>query len=322
MPLFDLPLDQLVNYCPPRTAEPDFDAFWARTLDEAHAAPLRVEKRAVPYPALGVRVYELYYAGWRGARIAAWYIVPDGIQGPLPTLVHYHGYSGSKGEVHGYLLWALQGYAVLAVDVRGQSGNSNDPGQYTGGHVKGWMTLGALDPEEYYYRGAYMDCVRALDVACAQPEVDAERIGILGVSQGGGLTLAVAALDARPKLAMPEVPYLCHFRRAVDMAVRHPYLEISEYLMRWPEREETVWRTLSYFDNLNLAQRIACPVLVDVGLQDDICPPSSVYAAYNQIRAPKRMEVYRYHNHAAVDAHWEPKLRWAHYYLKGVGEIG
>ena len=320
MPLFDKPLEELVVYDPPLTKKPDFDAFWARTLQESRETSLDAQIKELDYPAIGVTAYEIYYEGWRGARICGWYLVPEG-EGPFPTLVQYHGYSGSKMEIYPYLIWALQGYVVLAIDTRGQSGGSSDPGHYTGGHVAGWMTQGIMDPEEYYYRGAYVDCVRALDFVCARPEVDTERIGIMGVSQGGGLTLAVAALDARPVLAIPEVPYLCHFKYAVDMAARGPYLEIADYLRRYPQREAQVWRTLSYFDNMNLASRITCPVLIDVGLQDDICPPSSIYAAYNKITAPKEMKIFPYHNHAGVEALWEDKLRWVHYHLKGLNTL-
>jgi cephalosporin-C deacetylase len=316
MALYDKPLEELLVYDPPLTRQPGFDAFWQRTLEESARTPVAAHFRAIDYPTIGAHVYEALYEGWRGARICAWYVQPAG-DGPFPALVQYHGYSGSKMDVYRYLMWALQGFAVLAVDVRGQSGNSTDPICYTGGHVTGWMTQGIMDPEEYYYRGVYMDCVRALDAVASRPEVDAGRIGVMGMSQGGGLTLAVAALDARPVLAMPEMPYLCHYKRAVDVAMRNPYLEIAAYLRNWPEREEQVWRTLSYFDNLNLAARIRCPVLMDVGLQDDICPPSSVFGAYNKITAPKEIKVYPYHNHEVVEALWEEKLRWAHRYLWG-----
>ena len=317
MPLFDKPLEELVVYDPPLTSEPDFGSFWAETLAESAGAPLNARFEQVDYPALKARVYEVYYDGWRGARICGWYLLPEG-DGPFPGLVQYHGYGGSKGEAHAYLMWALQGYAVLTVDVRGQSGNSDDPMAYTGGHVTGWMTHGIMDPQEYYYRGAYMDCVRAVELICSRPEVDARHVGVMGGSQGGALTLAVAALDSRPALAMPDMPYLCHFRRAVDMAVRMPYLEISNYIRRWPKRAGQVWRTLSYFDNMNLASRIACPLLMVVGLQDDICPPSTIYATYHKVAAPKEIKVYPYHNHENVEAHTEDKLRWAHRYLQGV----
>ena len=317
MPLYDKPIEELVDYRPALTSEPDLDRFWSETLQESQIAPLNAQLTQVDYPLRGVRVFQASYDGWQGARIAAWYLLPEG-EGPFPALVQYHGYSGYKQDAFHYALWALQGYAVLAVDVRGQSGDSTDPAQYSGGHVKGWMTQGIMDPAEYYYRGVYVDCVRALDLLCEQPEVDAEHIGLMGVSQGGGLTLAVAALDSRPVLAMPEVPYLCHFRRAVDMAARMPYLEISDYIRRYPKRAGQVWKTLSYFDNLNLAARIRCPVLIDVGLQDDICPPSSVYAVYNQIKAEKEIKVFPYHNHEAVEPLWEDKLRWVHHYLGGL----
>jgi len=182
-------------------------------------------------------------------------MVPQG-KGPFPAIVQYHGYSGNKQDAHHYLMWALQGYVVLAVDSRGQSGESTDAGIYPGGHEKGWMTQGILDKEAYYYRGGFVDCVRALDFVCERDEVDASRIGITGMSQGGALTCAVAGLDDRPVVAMPEMPYLCNYKHAVDMAVRHPYLEIMDYLKKYPRIEDQVWRTLSYFDNMNLADQI------------------------------------------------------------------
>ncbi|MBC7234613.1 MAG: acetylxylan esterase, partial [Chloroflexi bacterium] len=93
------------------------------------------------------------------------------------------------------------------------------------------------------------------------------------------------------------------------------------YIKLWPKREAQVWRTLSYVDNLNLADRISCPVLMSVGLVDDICPPSSVFAVYNKIKAPKEIKVYPFHNHEQIEAHQEDKLRWAHHYLKGLDTL-
>ncbi|NLG27635.1 MAG: acetylxylan esterase [Chloroflexi bacterium] len=318
MPIFDKPLQELETYKPPLTREDDFDAFWERTLAESRQAPLNADAQPANYPVLGPKVYDVLYDGWRGARINGWFVVPHG-EGPFPTIIQYHGYSGNKGEIAPLLIWAAQGYAVFAVDVRGQSGRSTDPTPYSEGHIKGWMTAGITDPEEYYYRGVYVDCVRAIDFVCSRPECDARRIGLTGISQGGALSLAVAGLDPRPVLTMPEVPYLCHFQRAVEMAAVMPYLEISDYIRVWPKRAAQVWRTLSYFDNLNLAPRIRCATLVDVGLLDDCCPPSTIYAVYNQIRAPKEIVAYPYHKHEQIGPFWEYKLTWAHRYLQGQG---
>lgn len=316
MPQIDLPLDQLRSYRPEPSAQPDIEAFWRRTLDEAQRQPLNVALESIEYPADGMKVGRLYYDGWQGARICGWYLAREGASGQ-PTLIVYHGYSGDKGQVHDYLGWAYQGYTVLAVDVRGQGGESSDAATYPGGHATGWMTQGITSPDDYYYRGVYVDCVRALDAAASRPEVDADRIGLTGVSQGGGLTLAVAALDPRPKLAMPEVPFLCHYRRALEVTNQNPYHEIAVYLNRKPANYDVVFQTLSYFDNLNLADRITCPVLMTVGLQDLICPPSTIYAVFNRISSNKEMRVYPFGGHERFPTHVEHEYRWAKRYLKG-----
>jgi cephalosporin-C deacetylase len=316
VPLIDLPLEQLRTYRPTSPAPTNLDDFWRETLAEAQRAPLNESLEKLEYPVPELDVYRASYDGWRGARISAWFIARTGARA-LPTLVFYHGYSGSKGQVYDYLSWALQGYAVIAVDVRGQSGDSSDPGNYPGGHVSGWMTQGITSPESYYYRGAYVDCVRALDFAVGRPEVDPNRIGVLGVSQGGGLSLAVAALDSRPRLSIPEVPFLCHYRRALEVTNQNPYQEIAVYCNRYPEREQEVFQTLAYFDNLSLADRIQCPVLMTVGLQDLVCPPSTIFAVYNRIPSEtKEIHVYPFGGHEAYSTHHERKIAWARKYLR------
>ena len=318
--LYDYPLPELREYKPPLTRQPDFADFWAKTLAEARG-PLNADVKQVDYPVPEVRVFDVRYDGFAGARVGGWYILPsDASAGdPLPTLVFYHGYSGSRSEVYHYMPWALQGYAVFAIDVRGQSGTSTDSGPYSTGHVKGWMTQGILDEHEYYYRGVYADCVRALDFCCAQPEVDVTRIGIAGGSQGGGLTLAVAGLDRRPALAMADVPFLCHFERPLDISDKYPYREIADFIRRYPGTDERVFRTLSYFDGMNLTPDIACPTLVTVGLEDMVCPPSTVFAAYNHIPALKHIDIFRYFAHEVPGVHSVTKFGWANYYLRGLG---
>lgn len=318
--IFDLALPKLREYCPPLTRQPDFEAFWSETL-KGGAVPLNADLLPVDYPVPEVQVFDVRYDGFKGARIGGWYLRPRDASPdrPVPAMVFYHGYSGSKAEVFHYLPWVLQGYAAFAVDVRGQSGYSTDPTPYSIGHVRGWMTQGILDEKEYYYRGVYVDCVRALDFVCAQPEVDPQRIGITGGSQGGGLTLAVAGLDRRPMLAMADVPFLCHFERPLEIVDTYPYREIADFIRRYPDTDERVFRTLSYCDVMNLTPDIACPTLVTVGLEDMVCPPSTVFAAYNQIQAPKHIDVFRYYAHEIPGIHSIAKFRWANYYLRGLG---
>jgi len=314
MPKIDMSLDDLQAYRPALTRQSDFDEYWERTLAESAGAPLDATIEDVDYPVAGPTFRRVFYTGWRDARICGWYITPAGA-GPFPTVVVYHGYQGNKGTIYTLLPWVAAGYAVVSVDTRGQTGDSSDPGPHPGGHYKGYMTQGILQPEEYYYRGAFIDCVRALDFVESRPELDADRIALTGISQGGGLTLAVAALDRRPKAAMARVPFLCHYQRALEVSDKMPYWEIAEYCNWHPDREEQVFRTLSYCDNLNLASRITCPTLVTVGLQDLICPPSTVYGTYNQMGCKKEMLVYPYMGHADSVAQWEPMFRWASEYV-------
>lgn len=319
MAIFDLPLEELKAYQPALTSQPDFEQFWQKTLAEAVELPLNPTLEAIDYPVPEIRAFAARYDGWQAAPISAWYLLPAS-DGPLPALIFYHGYQNSKIGVYPYLPWVLQGYAVLAVDVRGQPGSSIDTAAYSAGHAKGWMTKGILNEQEYYYRGVYVDSVRALEFLATREEVDMERVGLTGFSQGGGLSLAVAALDDRPALTMPGMPFLCHFERPLEISKAQPYWEFAEYMRHYPDRAGRVFRTLSYFDNLNLADWIKCPALFSVGLVDETCPPSTIFAVYNRLNVPKRIAVFPYHDHERPDPHWETQLRWANHYLRGVAE--
>jgi cephalosporin-C deacetylase len=300
MPLVDMPLEQLKRYKPRLTRRKDFDAFWSRTLRAALAQPLNAALEPYAYPARGVRVRRASFDGFENGRIAGWLLEPES-PGRHPAVVVYHGYSGRSPGVFQLLPWAGQGFVVLSVDCRGQNGSSTDGMVYPEGHRPGFMTAGILDKNAYYYRYVYADGVRALEVAASLETVDADRIGVLGGSQGGGLSLAAAALaPKRVKLAAPAVPFLCHYERAVDMA-ENPYREIGEYIKAWPQRRDHVFETLSYFDTMNLADHIRGRVLVSVGLWDLICPPSTVFAVYNHMKCRKEIAVYACTGHEEND---------------------
>jgi cephalosporin-C deacetylase len=159
------------------------------------------------------------------------------------------------------------------------------------------MTLGILNPETYYYRRVFTDGVRAVEAARSHPAVDATRIAVTGGSQGGGISLAVAGLEPAVSVVMPDVPFLCHYRRAVELIDTNPYAEIAAFCRVHRDKVDTVFRTLSYFDGVNFAARCRARALFSVGLMDDICPPSTVFAAYNHFAGPKEIRVWRYNHH-------------------------
>lgn len=312
--LFDFPLDQLKTCVLPLTRQPDFDAFWERILARSRTQPIAPASEPLAYGVPDVRVERVSYAAYDGGRIAGWSITPAESR-PRPALIFFHGYSGDKGRVFQYLMWALQGFTCLTFDVRGQIGDSSDTAEYPGGHATGWMTEGILDPERYYFTRCYADTVRAIDFAVTRPEVDPDRIGITGCSQGGGLALAAACLDDRLKLCMAEVPGFCHFPRTFELTRTPPWTDILTYFRHRPGDIEQAMRTLSYVELNNMTHRIACPTLVSAGLQDELCVPSTIFSAFNRIPiADKCIEWFPYNGHEA-NLNAENMIVWARKHL-------
>ncbi|GIH24394.1 cephalosporin-C deacetylase [Acrocarpospora phusangensis] len=312
MAFFDLPLAQLRDYRPALDQPDDFDAFWSRTLTAARKHDLAAE--VTPYDALlpGVRVSDVRFSGYDGQRVAAWLVEPAIGDRPLPCVVQFIGYGGGRGRPHEWLLWPAAGYAVLVVDSRGQGdGDTPDlPGDNTP-HHNGLMTRGVLDPETYYYRRLFTDAVRAVDLASTLPAVDPGRIVVAGASQGGGIAQAVAGLHRQVRAALIDVPFLTCFRRATEITDSYPYQELSNFCAANRDRVEQVFHTLGYFDGGHFAARATAPALYSVGLMDDVCPPSTVFAAYNHYAGPKRMQVWPYNRHEGGGSFQTPvQLPW------------
>ncbi|MFI2705254.1 acetylxylan esterase [Cellulosimicrobium composti] len=315
MPLFDLPLAELETYAPALDEPADLDAFWSRTLAESRAAggDLAETVRLEPVDT-GldlVVVDDVTFPGFAGHPIKAWLVRPAVPRDePLPAVVEFIGYGGGRGLPHEHLAWANAGFAHLVVDTRGQGshwgsgGGTPDPAG-SGPAVPGVLTRGIEDPHDHYYRRVFTDGVRAVDAVRSLPGIDPARVAVHGVSQGGGIAIAVAALADGLVGAMPDVPFLCHYRRAVEITDRDPYRELTRYLAVHRDAEERVFRTLSYLDGALLARRAAAPALFSVALMDQVCPPSTVYAAYNawgagttgDAPAERAIDVYRYNEH-------------------------
>ena len=314
---FDLPLDQLETYRPARTEPADFDAFWARTLAATRAFPLEATFAPVDAGLRLVVAYDVAFRGYGGQPIRGWLLHPAGARGPLPCVVEFIGYGGGRGHVHDWLLFASAGYAHFVMDTRGQGsvwrrGDTADA-ETDGGNPQGpgFMTRGVLRPETYYYRRVFADAARAIEAARQHPLVDAGRVAVCGGSQGGGIALAAAGLLGDLAAALVDVPFLCAFRRATTITDADPYGEIARYCRVHRDRVETVFATLDYFDGVNFAARATAPALFSVGLMDEGCPPSTVFAAYNHYAGPKTMRVWPFNRHEGGESYQtEHKLRF------------
>ncbi len=315
---FDLSLDELRVYRPERSEPADFDAFWSATLAEVHQHQLNARFEPVDMGLVTVETYDVTFNGYGGQPVKGWYLRPARVEKALPCVVEFIGYGGGRGLPNQWLGYPSAGYALLVMDTRGQgsvwrAGDTPDIPDGANPFTPGFMTQGILDPRTYYYRRVYSDAVRAIEAARSRADVDPAAIIVTGGSQGGGITLAAAGLVPDVAVAMPDVPFLCQFRRSVGKTEAYPYREIVTYLSIHRSQLEQVFHTLDYFDGLNFAPRIRAACLFSTALMDDICPPSTVFAVYNHVDAPKDIRVYPYNGHeGGADDHFVEKLRYLH----------
>jgi cephalosporin-C deacetylase len=296
MPVFEMPLDQLAAYGGRNPRPADFDAYWARALAELDSLDPRPELVPHASPARFADCFDLWFTGVGGARIHAQYLRPR-LGGGHAAVLKFHGYTGSAGDWFTKLPWVAQGFAVAALDVRGQGGMSQDSGVDTGTTLGGHIVRGLDDhPDRLFYRQVFLDTVLLARLVMNMPEIDPSRVFATGASQGGGLTLACAALEPRIARAAPVYPFLSDYRRVWEMDLaREAYAGLTYYFMRFDpthERENEIFSRLGYIDVQHLAERIRGRVLMATSLMDTICPPSTQFAAYNKIRSQKQMVTY------------------------------
>lgn len=299
---FDLPLEDLQAYLPERHEPDDFDAFWRRTLDEARAAGSPASFEPFDAGLTIVDVWDVTFSGFNGDPIKAWLIAPKAREGRLPCVVEYLGYGRGRGHPVEWLGWAAMGFAHLVVDARGQGGQwspgaTADPYPAGGPQHPGFLTRGIEDPGGYYYRRLIADSILAVEAVAGHALVDSTRIIACGTSQGGGLALAVAGLSNDVAALLADVPFLSDVRRAITITDAHPYAELVGYLRVQRRATETAFATLDYFDGVNFAVRAKARALFSVGLMDLICPPSTVFAAFNHYGGPKDISVWPYNGH-------------------------
>lgn len=302
MPLtFDFPLEKLYSYLGINPRPADFDAYWDKALAEMRALDAQVELVPAAFQTSFAECFDLFFTGVGGARVHAKLLRPRNPAGKHPAVVMFHGYTGSAGDWADKLGWVGAGYTVAALDCRGQGGLSEDVGGVNGntqhGHiVRGLEEAVAGQPEQLLYRQIYLDTAQLAKIVIEMPDVDPERVGALGGSQGGALTVACAALEPRIRRAAPVFPFLSDYQRVWEMdQAKDAYAELKEFIRRFDPlhaKEQQIFTALGYIDIQHLAPRIRGEVLWFIGLMDTICPPSSQFAAYNKITSPKSLVIY------------------------------
>jgi cephalosporin-C deacetylase len=292
-----MPIAELEKYAGTNPRPADFDDFWTRALAELEKVDPQVERRDAEFQAPQARCEHLFFTGTGGARIHAKLLVPRSASTPGPAVLSFHGYTVNAGDWTDHLAFAGAGFVVAALDCRGQGGLSEDPGGVRGNTHHGHIIRGLDDhPDKLLYRHIFLDTVLLARIVMGMDEVDPSRVGAKGGSQGGALTLACAALEPRIRRIASVFPFLSDYRRVWDLDLdRHAYAELREFFRHFDpthQRAEEIFTRLGYIDVHHLAPRITANTLMLVTLIDEICPPSTQYAAYNAITAPKRMVLY------------------------------
>jgi cephalosporin-C deacetylase len=305
MPVLDKPLEELRRYQGINPRPADFDQYWDRGLAELDrlgtAAELEKADFQVPY----AECFHLWFRGVGGARIHAKYLRPTAALGKHPAVLMFHGYTGNCGDWADKLPYVAMGHSVAALDCRGQGGLSEDAGGVKGNTQAGHIVRGLEDgPDKLLFRQIFLDTAQLARIVMAMDDVAADRVGVTGGSQGGALTLACAALEPRVRKAAPVYPFLCDYRRVweMDLAER-AYAELKKHFRLFDpthEREQEIFTRLGYVDIQFLCPRIRGEVLMTTCLLDDVCPPSTQFAAYNRITAPKQMVIYPDFGHESL----------------------
>src|SRR5579862_4032351 len=304
--LADLPLSELRRYAPDVAEPADFDEFWAAQLGAAreHSAEPSFEPsfEAMESSARHAVVYDVTFAGYAGDPIRAWLLDPHQGAPDAAIIVEYIGYGGGRGDPLDWLKWSCAGHPHLVMDTRGQGGrwlgaDTPDLGDTGAPSTPGFLTRGIMDPRSHYYTRLFVDAARAVDAVRSWPPGASRPVVTAGASQGGGLAIAAAHLAGGIAAALPDVPFLAHFERALDVTDTSPYRELADYCKVRPDRVDQVFATLAYIDVDNHGRRAQAAALFSVGLADTTTPPSTIFAAFNHYAGSKDIAVYPYNGH-------------------------
>lgn len=296
--MIDMPVKELQKYNGVNPKPVDFEEYWDKAIAEMKSVDPQVVMTKSEFQTPTVECYDMYFTGVNGARIYVKHLRPKDITEKIPAVLQFHGYSGSSGDWSSKLGYAASGIAMFAMDVRGQGGRSEDVGGVRGNTLRGHIIRGLEDddPHKLLFRDIFLDTAELAGIVMGLDYIDETKVFATGGSQGGALTIACAALEPQIAKAAPTYPFLCDYKRVWDMDLDiQAYAELREWFRNFDprhEREQEIFTKLGYIDLQYLAPRIKGDVLMFTGLMDNVCPPSTQYAAYNKMTCKKKHILY------------------------------
>jgi len=296
----------LIKYIP-QSPPHDIDSFWEKALEELESIHPSFEiLETNSFQPGGIQVH-FSFRGYKNQLLFGYYLMHEQIKNQT-TVVFYHGYTYHGGKIKEHLHWFNQGYAVITYDFRGQGGKSKDDFVYGNPHEI-LMIRGVLNKDEYYLKHAILDSYQLYRIAKSLYFVNPEQIIIDGFSQGGGIALLIASFT-QPLCVCADVPSYSYFYGRYQTGNGSVKM-IKDYVIEHQLDEKHVVEQLAYFDLIHLAKKITSPVIVSVGLKDDICPAPYLMPSYDQIKTKKILYSYPDNGHeGGGKIHEERKLSW------------
>ncbi|WP_454803467.1 acetylxylan esterase [Mucilaginibacter phyllosphaerae] len=286
-------------------APADFDTFWQKA--KADLAMVKPEFKLTKVPKMNTDNREVFLIEMKSLdnyTIKGWMTVPvsKNKSRKFSVLLGLPGYQVSLNPITGL----DEDLAIITLNVRGQ-GNSRGP---IDTRRDEFIFYRIEDRDNYVMRGVIMDCIRAVDFICAQPNLKHDNILVTGGSMGGYLAMATAALDKRVNLCSAQNPILCDVND-LDGEVTWPINDIKKYIRTQPGLTlKKVLSNMDYYDAKNFAARITCPMIMGIGLLDPYAPPFNEYAAYNVVPGKKRIMVFKDLGHEISQSYKDLEGRW------------
>ncbi len=281
-----------INSIQSTTNEPaDFDQFWKKSLNELSDVPLDIKLTPLPDKSSSrSNVFQVNIQGYQGSRIYGILCMPKK-SGKHPAILNLPG-----AGIRPYgpdLEMADSGYIVLSIGIHGIP-VVLDPSIYNNletGALKGYFFFNSNNKDKYYYKRVYLNCIRAIDFVVSLPEFKPNSLAVTGNSQGGALSIVSAALDKRINYLAVIHPALCDltgyfFGRAGGW----PHFYDKQNLDKYNNKETK--ETLEYFDIANFSKRISQTGFYTWGFNDETCPPTSMFAAFNNVKSQKKLSLY------------------------------
>lgn len=301
---------------PTVTMPADFDAFWTKAKQELAQLPVDAKFTLLPERSSALtNVYHVSIQNYGTSRLYGMLCVPKK-EGKYPAVLQVPG-AGIR-PYNPDLELADKGVIVFTIGIHGIPVNL-DPSVYNdlnNGALKGYFFFNADHKDRYYYKRVYLGCIRSVDFIYSLPQFNGSTLGVSGNSQGGALSIVTAALDERVKFLAAVHPALSdltgyHFNRAGGWP--HFYAEANA----WFSNTSRVKETLPYYDVVNFARSIKVKGFYTWGFNDDVCPPTSMYAAYNTIMAPKQLSLFKDSWHWMYPEQRQQFNQWITEQLKG-----